>query len=378
MHTPKNALEQADTRFSDQYNDTIRAKKTSQIAVANNEAENRSKQGIINRLTCIKARTIRKHVQNIRTHRIDELTENIFGLVGGRDFLKLTWTCYSLIGVQMMLKDLYDYIQQTPLIDTHEHLASEEEYVNNGPDVLQGLFEFYIASDLVSAGASTEAVQRVLDPGDKDVEARWNGIQEAWELCKYTGYGEATRLLAKHVYQIEDITLEAIINAEPLNQALRQPGQRLRLLKDVANLDHVQIDNFTWQCLTDSFGADFFLYDLSWANFCNGEIQQEQLVTETGIEVKDLISLRSAMEALFAKYGRQAIAVKAQHAYNRTLKWQAPDEQAVKTILNKVLNEEEITVDERLLLGDWGWEQGLQLAVEYDLPFKIHTGYLAV
>jgi uncharacterized protein len=276
-----------------------------------------------------------------------------------------------------MLRDLYDHIQQTPLIDTHEHLASEDEYLQNGPDVLRELFEFYGVSDLYSAGADLEKVKRVLDSDDPDVEARWNGIKDAWELCKYTGYGEATRLLAKHVYQIEDITLDAIVNAAHLNQQYRQAGQRLHLLKTVANLDHVQVDNFTWQCQADTSGVDFFLYDLSWANFCNGEIDAEQLLKETDVTVTDLTSLRSAMEALFAKYGDQAIAVKAQHAYSRTLKWESPDNQKVETILQKTLQGDDLTVQERLTLGDWGWEQGLQLAEEYNLPFKIHTGYLA-
>ena len=31
----------------------------------------------------------------------------------------------------------------------------------------------------------------------------------------------------------------------------------------------------------------------------------------------------------------------------------------------------------RLLLGDWCWARGVELAIEYNLPFKIHTGYYA-
>ena len=276
-----------------------------------------------------------------------------------------------------MLKDLYDFIQETALIDTHEHLASEDEYVNHGPDVLRELFEFYGVSDLRSAGASLEAVTRVLDSKDSDIEARWDGVKVAWEHCKYTGYGEATRLLAKHVYQIDEITLDAIVGAGELNQHYRQAGQRLHLLKNIANLDHVQIDDFTWECQADDAGVDFFLYDLSWVSFCRGEINQEQLLKETGIQVSNLKTLRSAMEALFAKYGPQAIAVKSQHAYNRSLKWETPDEQIVEASLQKTLHGKTLTVAEGLVLGNWGWEQGLQLAEDYNLPFKIHTGYLA-
>lgn len=277
----------------------------------------------------------------------------------------------------MMLKDLYDFIQQTPLIDTHEHLASEDEYVNNGPDVLSSLFSFYPASDLQTAGATREAVELALDMNDSDVEKRWSGIKEAWELCKYTGYGEGVRLLAKHIYNMDELTLDTITNAEELNQSLQQSGERLRLLKEVANLDHVQIDNFTWDCPPDESGVEFFLYDLTWASFCNGEIDAEAIHKETQIDVIDLKTLRTAMETLFEKYGHQAIAVKAQHAYNRTLKWHRADESSAESTLRNSLRGDVPSTKERLILGNWGWEQGIQLAQEYNLPFKIHTGYLA-
>lgn len=276
-----------------------------------------------------------------------------------------------------MLNDLYDFIQQTPMIDTHEHLASEDEHVNDSPDVLQTLFDFYPASDLQSAGATQEAVLAAVDSSNPDIEARWNGIKEAWELMQYTGYGETVRLIAQHVYGMETITLDALVDAEALNQQLYQPGERLRLLKDVANLDHVQIDDFVWACEPDEAGADFFLYDLSWVHFCRGDIPAEDIYNETGVTVTDLKSLREAMEALYAKYGNNAIAVKSQHAYNRTLKWELPNESFAESTLKNILRGDISYPDQQLILGNWGWEQGLQLAEEYNLPFKIHTGYLA-
>jgi len=149
------------------------------------------------------------------------------------------------------------------------------------------------------------------------------------------------------------------------------------LLKDVANLDHVQVDNFTWDCLPDESGVDFFLYDLSWVHFCRADIQPEQIYAETGVTVTDLKSLREAMEALYAKYGNNAIAVKAQHAYDRTLKWESPNEAFAESTLKNILRDDKPFLNEGLELGNWGWEQGIQLAEEYNLPFKIHTGYLA-
>ena len=123
------------------------------------------------------------------------------------------------------------------------------------------------------AGASPEAVARLLDPGDPDVRARFAGVRDAWEACQHTGYGEAVRLIASLVYDLEEITPDGLEGVIARHAALRQPGERLRLLRDVAGLDHVQIDDFEWACQPDLAGPDFFLYDLSWANFCDGRLE---------------------------------------------------------------------------------------------------------
>ena len=89
--------------------------------------------------------------------------------------------------------DLATHIQSIPLLDTHEHLGKESDYVENGPDVLCDLFENYIIGDLVVAGADQAATQRLIDRTDSDIAGRFNAIQAAWEKCRHTGYGEAVR-----------------------------------------------------------------------------------------------------------------------------------------------------------------------------------------
>lgn len=275
--------------------------------------------------------------------------------------------------------DLARHIAATPMADTHEHLQKEPGWLENGPaDVLQDLFANYVPADLVSAGASPEAVQRLLTGSLDDLEARFAAVRPAWEAIRHTGYGEAVRLLARHIYGLDELEPAGLRAAQDRLAALRAPGERLRLLRDVALLDHTQTDDFCWACLPDPSGRDFFLYDLSWVDFCSGTVKWEALHAETGITVRNLATLREAMEALFARYGPCAIAVKAQHAYNRTLRWEeradAEAERALQTTLTDPHGRDEAT---RLCLGDWCWARGAELAAQYDLPFKIHTGYYA-
>ncbi|MCK6496980.1 amidohydrolase family protein [bacterium] len=275
--------------------------------------------------------------------------------------------------------DLERAVFETPLADTHEHLFYEKAWIESKCDVLRDLLNNYVEADLRVAGADRQAIERALNAEDPDIEGRLTGILPALEKSRFTGYGEMVYLLARVVYGIEELTADALKNAQPILDGLMQPGERLRLLRDVAGLDHAQTDDFVWACLPDSSGPDFFFYDLSWWNFCQGEIQAEKIHAEVGIEVSSLSSLDNAMEAIFEKYSRCAIAVKTQHAYNRTLSWSERDRADVEIALNKALTHpaESLSVEDRLCLGDWCLARGVEIATKQDLPFKIHTGYYA-
>ncbi|MCC7145969.1 MAG: amidohydrolase family protein [Phycisphaeraceae bacterium] len=275
------------------------------------------------------------------------------------------------------VSDLAQHIQQTPLVDSHEHLKSEQEYVAHGPDVLRALFNHYMATDLRTAGATQEDIDRAADATNSDIEARFAGIRPAWEKAQYTGYGQAVKLTAELVYGMREITVEAIVAAEARNRELRQPGQRLRLLREVAHIDHVQIDDFRIECEPDSSGPEFFLYDLSWAGFASGDVLAADLERLTGRQVKDLSSFADAQKQVFERYAPLAIAVKTQHAYRRTLQWQKRSDDDAQRCLSRKLAGQTLEEGELRCLGDWSLARGVEMAIDHHLPVKIHTGYYA-
>jgi hypothetical protein len=277
-----------------------------------------------------------------------------------------------------MPTDLARHIQQLPLVDSHEHLRSEDEYVERGPDILQSLFDNYIGADLAVAGASKAALAALADGTNPDLRARFAGVETAWQAVRHTGYGEAVRLIARELYDLDEVTAAGLEAAQARHAALRRPGERLRLLREQANLDHVQTDDFTWPCLPDASGPDFFFFDLSWWHFCSSRPDLSALAQETGVAVTNLDSLKQAMGLLFQKYAGVAIAVKSQHAYDRTLSWlPRTDLEAAAALETYLRDPQSLTEAERLCLGDWGWARGVELAIEHHLPFKLHTGYYA-
>ena len=274
------------------------------------------------------------------------------------------------------MSDLSEFITTTPIHNTHEHMQPESSWVDNGPDALADIFSNYITGDLLTAGATQEALF-FMENKEADPIERFAGIKEAWSHCQHTGYGEAVRYLAKQAYGLDEITGEGILAAQSINDAARQPGERLRRLRDVGNMDHIQIDNFTPSCEPDPAGVDFFLFDLNWAAFCQSSVNYEYIEALTGIHVTDMASYNATMDALFEKYAPYAVAVKSQHAYGRTLDWSPREEADAEVVLQKSLKGDTLTAEERCCLGDWGWSYGLRLAKEHNLPFKLHTGYYA-
>ena len=282
-----------------------------------------------------------------------------------------------------MPTELAQHIQQIAVIDTHEHMRKEQPYLTEGPrDVLADLFSNYVHADFISAGVDPKAVEQLIDSSNPDIEARWSAVAEAWQVIRFTGYGEAVRTLAQQLYDIDEITPAVLRAAQPQFDAFHQPGQRLHMLRDRAKIDHIQTDDFIWPCVPDESGPDFFLYDLSWRSFVFCDFEASNLVAglaeETGVTVKDIRLLRQAMEALAAKYAPCAIAMKSQHAYNRTLRWTERDDGDADRALQTVLRDGDRADEAAMLcLGDWCWARGCELAAEYRLPFKIHTGYYA-
>jgi predicted TIM-barrel fold metal-dependent hydrolase len=277
----------------------------------------------------------------------------------------------------MSTTDLAVFVAETPLADTHEHMKREAVHVNEPPDVLCTLFDHYVVADLRVAGADPAALTRLTDATDPDVVGRFLGVRAAWEATRHTGYGDAVRRTAQRVFDLDEIVPEALVAAQALAEARHRPGERLHLLRDVANLSHIQTDDFRWECEPDDSDPAFFLYDLSVANFVCGALRADALAQETGVVVRSPESLRDAIAALFARWGPTAIAVKTQHAYNRTLLWEERTDDAIRPILARALDGAVCDDAERVALGDWCLGRVAEEAARHGLPVKIHTGTYA-
>ncbi len=280
-----------------------------------------------------------------------------------------------------MTSEIADHIANVSVIDTHTHLPGDLAWEGpNAPDILSDLFGWYGASDLIVAGASRDAIARLRDASDEDLEGRFAGVAAAWDMAQFTGYGEAVRIAARDLYEIEEVNESTIRAGQQRLHALQRKGGCIALLRDRAKLDHVQTDLGFDVIDLSRASAAFFLRDLSVRRFACGLIDDPVLEAVTGVTVRTLATLEQSMEALFARCAPLSIAVKSQHAYVRTLAWQkrtdADAERAVHAVLEGGTGSDDPQSEARLCLGDWCLARGVELASAYQLPIKLHTGYL--
>ncbi|MEY3989737.1 MAG: hypothetical protein RI985_818 [Chloroflexota bacterium] len=274
---------------------------------------------------------------------------------------------------------IHDFVMHQPLVDTHEHLISETEYLALNPDIITALFgqHAYIQHDLVSAGCPYHSLDAFLDQHNTDIAQRWNLIAPYWRHCHHTGYAEGVHLAARHVYGIDAINADTLIAAQAHQQTLVAPGQHRHLLAHVGNLVAVQIDAFTWGLPPHAGVAPFYQYDLNVHTIADGSVDLDELAKATGIQINTLSQYGAALAQLIHQHATHVVAIKSQHAYTRTLAWQAPDLDDVAMVLQKKLWGVPLLPRDACIIGDWALGVIAQHAARHNLPFKIHTGHHA-
>lgn len=277
------------------------------------------------------------------------------------------------------MRAIHEFVMHQPLVDTHEHLISESAYLALKPDIITALFgqHAYIQHDLISAGCRYDTLDAFLDQSNPDIAQRWHLIAPFWQHCQYTGYAEGVALAASHVYSISSLSAESLVAAQAHHATLVAPGQHQRMLTELANLESVQIDAFTWGLPSDADAAPFYRYDLNVHTIADGSVDLDALGNATGIQINTLGQYADALAHLIDRHARSVVAIKSQHAYTRTLAWQDPDRDDVAMVLQKKLWGVPLLARDACVIGDWALGVIAQQAARHHLPFKIHTGHHA-
>jgi hypothetical protein len=279
-----------------------------------------------------------------------------------------------------MLNEIEQIVATTPLADTHEHLREEPDRLPGGKlaqdNDIRIFFSQYVDSDLAVAGMP-EADLKLINSPETDLSRKWNLIRPWWERIKNTGYGFMVRESIRALYGEIDIADD---NFQKINDGIRnliKPGYYQRVLKDICNIDHCQVNALETPVYRETTPSALLLQDICTTQI-SSSFDPAVIRSLIGREVKSVDDCLEGINLVFTRYGTQAIAVKNQSAYQRKLDYKRWSFDEVTTCFKYCIGKNwQVAPEERKPLEDYLFHYSVDKAVEYNLPIKLHTGFYA-
>jgi len=271
-------------------------------------------------------------------------------------------------------RELERLVDQTPLVDTHEHLPDEEERLRGEwvpCDDWSVLFSHYLDSDLATAGMPDRDLERLLSR-DVDPVAKWSLLAPVWPAVKNTGYARAVRIAMQELYDIDELNEQTVARLQAGYEAVRKPGFYQRILVDLARIESCQVDSLG--SFRESRQPLLLMQDLNFLGMHMGPDIQG-LAGPTGKEVRSLDDWHAVIRWWFDQYGPYAVAVKSQAAYRRGLDYEQVPAETAAPVFQRVLEEAPVSPEERKRLEDHLFWFAVEQATRHGLPVKLHTGY---
>ena len=131
-----------------------------------------------------------------------------------------------------LARQLYEKIAELTIVDAHEHLPSEQQYLQFEYSGLNLFAGGYIWHDLESAGLDPAFKATMRDGGSRPVDAWWPVIRPHWEQIKHASYARALRVTARDLFGLPDIDDTTIADLAAAVSAANQPGLYHRVLQE--------------------------------------------------------------------------------------------------------------------------------------------------
>jgi len=263
-------------------------------------------------------------------------------------------------------------IYKIPIVDTHEHLMSEEER-NSRPIDIFYFFAHYASSDLVSAGMPQATLDKIRNPSIP-LEERWRDFAPYWESIRNTAYAKALIIAIRDLFGIEDIneeTYQAISAKLKESQrkgwyryVLRERGNIAISLQYVGTMD-VDRELFLPVAYYDHFITARSKWDIN------------SLERSYNISIHSLDDFLRALDIAFERDVKAgAVGIKSGLAYSRILRYDKVSKSEAEALFNRIFSHlgEGLSWEEAKPLQDFIMHQVIKRAISYNLPITIHTG----
>ncbi len=292
-----------------------------------------------------------------------------------------------------------DAVNAVGLVDTHEHLLSEDER-NRAAHDFGYLFPHYASSDLISAGMPPgllEAVRATARPvlvermarigwirkpppmvapsgADLSLEERWAALEPYWERIRHTGYGTCLRLAIRDLFGVQGMDKTTYQRLSAAIAASRRVGWYRHVLQEKAGIAVSLQDDYRTAVDRALFAPMVRLEHFACAT-TRGDLRN--IEADTDRSVHSLVDLVEAMHAALDRYLFEgAVGIKIGIAYRRSLRFEKVAHADAERTFARLFDHlgEGPSWAEARPLQDYMFHRIIQAAVERDVPIQIHTG----
>jgi predicted TIM-barrel fold metal-dependent hydrolase len=286
-----------------------------------------------------------------------------------------------------LYKQILTEIEDIRLIDTHEHLLSEKIRLGQKIDFFNWLTT-YPSRDIVSAGLSTDQMERLLD-SERPLDQRWSELSPFWKYIRTTGYGRALLLAARELFDIPDINETTYQELSQKISASNQGGWYNHVLKEQAKIDLAILNIIEFLDPTPLEEVDhcFFAPVLCMDDLltpCN-IIDITTIERKTGTAIHCIDDMLKAMDCTFERaVTAGVVGVKIDLAYRRSLNFERTTKSEAERVFNQLRRYPyrgpmlpivpPVSWGEAKPLHDYLVHQMIHRSIELQLPIQIHTG----
>ena len=261
---------------------------------------------------------------------------------------------------------LYERMLELKVIDAHQHLPSESDYLAHDYSGLNMFAGGYIWHDLESAGLSPEFKATMREGGFRPVETWWPTIAPYWEQVKHTSYARALRVTARDLWGISDISEETIADFAAAVTDDNTPGLYRRVLQDRCGIE-LSITCVDQPAFPDDPGL-VGITDLM--KFAGPGNPVSVLSARAGRELSTLEeAVAAARDLLRRDLEAGAVGFKMRVGQHET-----PNLVAAEAEFKKACSRRGDDTKYPALL-DYLFDACLDVAAEADVPVAVHTGY---
>ena len=139
--------------------------------------------------------------------------------------------------MESIVQGLIAEMAEMTVINSHEHLPSEEEATSLVADVFTRIYCHYSMTNAVSAGLPVDRL--ALHDTDVPLEERWRIFRPFLPAIRDTGYARAAQITARDLYGIDDVNDDTYVELSERLQAANVPGLYDSVLKDKCRVERV-------------------------------------------------------------------------------------------------------------------------------------------